>query len=117
MILAAVDDLLFSSKIRGAARQAGVEVRFARTPGTVLDEIRRHRPALVILDLDAARLEPIAVLDALRGEPPPERPRTVGFVSHVQAEVIEAARAAGLGAALARSAFVAALPQIVAGAG
>jgi DNA-binding NarL/FixJ family response regulator len=116
MILAAVDDVLFSSKIRGAAKHAGVEICFARTPGTVLDEIRQRRPSLVILDLDAARLQPVGVLERLRAEPADTRPRTLGFVSHVHAEAIEAARAAGADLVLARSAFVAALPEIVAGA-
>lgn len=116
MILAAVEDLLFSSKIRGAAKHAGVDIRFARAPGAVLDEVRQHRPALLVLDLDAARLQPVAVLEALQAEAPDARPRTVGFVSHVHAEVIEAARAAGADLVLARSAFVAALPEIVAGA-
>jgi DNA-binding NarL/FixJ family response regulator len=116
VILAAVDDLLFSSKIRGVAKHAGVEVRFVRAPGAVLDAVREHRPTLLVLDLDAARLEPVAVLEALRAEPPDARPRTVGFVSHVHAEVIEAARSAGADLVLARSAFVAALPELVAGA-
>ncbi len=39
MILVAVDDMLFSSKIRTTAKQAGVEIRFARTPA----EISRRR--------------------------------------------------------------------------
>jgi len=116
MMLAAVDDLLFSSKIRGAAKHAGVEIRFVRTPGAVLGEIQHHRPSLVILDLDATRLQPVAVLEALRAVAAGARPRTVGFVSHVHAEAIEAARAAGADLVLARSAFVASLPEIVAGA-
>ena len=46
MILAAVDDLLFSSKIRTTAKQAGVELTFARTPTEILDQARALRPAL-----------------------------------------------------------------------
>ena len=38
MVLAAVDDLLFSSKIRATAKQAGVDVTFARSPQEILDQ-------------------------------------------------------------------------------
>jgi hypothetical protein len=38
---------------------------------------------------------------------------TVGFVSHVQTDVIEAARAAGVGEVMARSAFTAQLGEIL----
>ena len=115
MMLAAVDDLLFSSKIRGAAKHAGVEIRFVRTPGAVLGEIQHHRPSLVILDLDATRLQPVAVLEALRAVAAGARPRTVGVVSHVHADLVEAARAAGADRVMARSTFVANLPGLLAG--
>jgi hypothetical protein len=38
---------------------------------------------------------------------------TVGYVSHVQTELIEAARRAGVGEVLARSAFNERLPEIL----
>ena len=37
MVLVAVDDLLFSSKIRATAKQAGVELAFARSRQDILD--------------------------------------------------------------------------------
>ncbi len=39
--------------------------------------------------------------------------RTIGFVSHVQSDVIDAARSAGVGEVLARSAFTARLADIL----
>ena len=41
-ILAAVDDLLFSSKIRATAKQVGADVQFARTPEDILEQARRN---------------------------------------------------------------------------
>ena len=38
---------------------------------------------------------------------------TIGFVSHVQAELIDAAREAGVGEVMARSAFTARLADII----
>ena len=51
MVLVAVDDLLFSSKIRATAKQVGVELAFARSRQEVLDQARALTPPLVIFDL------------------------------------------------------------------
>jgi PleD family two-component response regulator len=116
MIIAAVDDLLFSSKIRSVAKPLGVEVVFARTPEAIVSETRARKPALVILDLDAARMRPLDTLVTLAQDVETAGVRTIGFVSHVRADIVSAARAAGADEVLARSAFVAALPDLVAGA-
>lgn len=116
MIVAAVDDLLFSSRIRNAARQAGVECVFARSAEAVVDQVRTRRPALVLFDLDAERIRPLDALAGLRADPELAGTPTLGFVSHVHAGLIQAARAGGMGDVLPRSAFVAALPDIVASA-
>jgi hypothetical protein len=42
--------------------------------------------------------------------------RTVGYASHVQTDVIDAARQAGVDEVMARSAFTARLPEILASA-
>ena len=116
MIIAAVDDLLFSSKIRSVAKPLGVETVFARTPDAVLAEARARKPALVVLDLDAGRVRPLEALAALRQDAELAGVRVVGFVAHVRADLVSAARAAGANEVMARSAFVNALPDLVAGA-
>jgi CheY-like chemotaxis protein len=113
MILAAVDDLMFASKISTAARQLGADVIFVRSPDDVLEQVRTSRPQLVIFDLNSRRLDPIATIAALKADPDSARVRTVGFVSHVQTEIIEAARRAGVDEVLARSAFTAKLAEIL----
>ena len=49
MILAVLDDLLFTSKIRATAAHLGVSVTFARSATAALDAMRANAPALVIL--------------------------------------------------------------------
>ena len=93
MILVAVDDLLFSSKIRASARQAGVELTFARTPAEIIEQARTLRPALAIFDLDSAKADPIATVAAMKRDPELAAIRTVGFVSHVHTALIDAAQA------------------------
>lgn len=111
MIVAVLDDLMFTSRIRAASEGLGVRVIFARSREAALAAVAEHEPSLVILDLNG-RADPLGVVAALqaRGTSVP----TVGFVSHVQADLIDAARTAGVTDVLARSAFVQQLPDILA---
>ena len=115
MILVAVDDLLFSSKIRTTAKLAGVELTFARTPDDILRQARALKPALVIFDLNAPKIDPIATVQALRQDPELATLPTMGFVSHVDTSTILAARQAGVDEVMARSAFAANLDKILTG--
>ena len=114
MILVVVDDLLFRSKISSAAKAVGVEIRAAATADAAIEQARNRRPSLIVLDLDGARTQPLDVLRRLAGDAALASIPTLGFVSHVHADVIRDARAQGIGEVLARSAFVASLPQIMA---
>jgi DNA-binding NarL/FixJ family response regulator len=116
MIIAAVDDLLFSSKIRTVAKQLGVDVVFARSPEAILSETRSRRPSLVLFDLNGERMAPIETLRAIHADPELHATRTIGFVSHVQAALIDAARDAGASQVMPRSAFAASLADILSSA-
>jgi CheY-like chemotaxis protein len=116
MVLAIVDDLMFASKIRSAAGQLGIPIAFARSSAAALDAVRENAPALVILDLNNPRTDPLGTVAALKRDPSTMAIRTVGYASHVATEVIEAARQAGVDEVLARSAFTARLPEILASA-
>jgi PleD family two-component response regulator len=113
MILVAVDDFLFRSKIRATAKQAGVDVSFARTPAEILEQARTLAPSMVIFDLNSAKLEPVATITAMKSDPALSSIRTLGFVSHVDVSRIQAARAAGADDVMARSAFAGQLGDIL----
>jgi CheY-like chemotaxis protein len=59
-VLAAVEDLLFRSKISETASQLGVEASFPRNPRKLLDAVHESPPDLLILDLNSARFEPLS---------------------------------------------------------
>ena len=113
MILAVLDDLMFTSKIRTTANQLGVAVAFARSADSALTEMRKSPPALVILDLNNPRTQPLAIVGAMKADAALASIPTVGYASHVQTDVIEAARAAGVQEVLARSAFTQHLASIL----
>ena len=113
VILAILDDLMFSSKIKTAASQLGVAVTFARSSDAALVEMRRSAPSLVILDLNNPRTDPLGTVGAMKSDPALASIPTVGFASHVQTDVIDAARQAGVDEVLARSAFTTRLGEIL----
>ena len=114
MILVVADDLLFRSKISTAAKAAGVIVRAATSADAAIERAREDRPTLILIDLDSARTQPFDVLRRLAESTDLSTLPTLGFVSHVHADHIRQARSLGIGNVLARSAFVAELPDILA---
>ena len=111
-VIALVNDMIFASKIRGAAQAADVPVRTTSKAADVLAVASEAR--LILVDLDATRADPVGLIRSLKADPGTVA-RVVAFVSHVNADAIAAARAAGADQVLARSAFVARLPEILRG--
>jgi CheY-like chemotaxis protein len=109
MILAAVDDLLFRSKIRTVAKQVGADVQFVKTAAEVREAIAAA-PSLALLDLHAAAIDPVGSVAALRAHGVP----VIGFYAHVHTDVAQAAIAAGATQVMPRSAFATRLPEILA---
>ena len=114
MILVVADDLLFRSKISSAAKALGVVVRAATTPDAAIERAREDHPTLVLIDLDGQKPAPFEVLQRFSADPALGRLQTVGFVSHVHADLVHRARELGIGQVMARSAFVAGLTDLLA---
>jgi len=114
-VLAAVEDLLFRSKISETASSLGIEAAFPRNPRRLLDALRDSPPDLLVLDLNSARFEPLTLLRDVRSDEATRDIPAVGFLSHVQKDLAVAAREAGCDRVVARSAFTKDLPRILAG--
>ena len=112
-IVALVDDLMFLSRIREAAKGHALEVKPARTAADALAGARAGA-RLLIMDLDSPRLPVAATLAELRGEPSLTGLRVVGFFSHVEAQRGREASAAGCTTVLPRIAFVQKLDALLA---
>ncbi len=113
MVLCVLDDLIFSIKIKTAAKAVGATILFERNPDMLLARIREQKPALVIFDLNSARMRPLDTLAAIKQDPDLRTTQTLGFVSHVDTGTIDAARGAGIDQVLARSAFSDRLGEIL----
>lgn len=98
-VAAFVPDLMDRSKVAAAAPG---DVTFVRSAAELADA----GAEVVVVDLARP-----GVLDALPGL---TATRTVGFASHVDRELVEAAKAAGCSEVLPRSRFFASLPDLLA---
>jgi hypothetical protein len=105
-----VQDLLFTSKIREAAAQLGVEVTGARDVEGLARGARGARLVIVDLRLPAA----LEALERLTADPETARVPSVGFVDHERTDVMAAARARGCGEVMAKGQFASALPALLA---
>lgn len=103
VILALVRDLMFASRIGAEAKAAGVGCQIVRDASQLP---AGGRMLLVDLNLDGA-IEAAAAWQRAGGG------SVLGFVSHVDAQTISDAKAAGIARVLPRSRFVQILPQIL----
>jgi len=116
-VLALVDDLFFQARLGETARKLGVTLKTVSTGASLVkmleaapDGVPGDLPRLVIVDLNARQGAVEAVEQLQRsGNPIP----VIGFLSHVQTELAERARAAGCKQVMPRSSFTANLAEIL----
>src|SRR3712207_3800346 len=104
-VLAAVEDLLFRSKISETANTLGIEANFPRSPRKLVEQATASPPDLLVLDLNSSRFEPLKLLREVKSDEALRDVPVVGFLSHVQRELAVAARESGCDRVVARSAF------------
>jgi len=109
-VLALVDDLFFQAKMMETARQVGVELRACSTPDALLAEVAKQAPKLVVVDLNARSnaLGAIERMQLTAREIP-----LIAYLSHVQTDLAQQARAAGCAQVMPRSQFTRDLATIL----
>ena len=111
-VILAVRDLVFRSKILAAAERLGTSIHIAPR-GTPLDQAARdHGPGTLVVDLG----EP-GVIEQVPAAKGAGATLVVGFLGHLQADLVEASRRAGVDEVLTRGQFVQRLDDILRGAG
>jgi len=114
-IIAAVDDMFFAAKIRGAAEQTGRRLVFVKSRAELDENLASGPPAMILLDLNSERLEPIGIIQSLKSDPKLSAIPILGFLSHVQTDLMSQAEEAGCDRVMPRSAFSQRLPELLSG--
>jgi len=110
-VLAVVNDIFFQAKISGAAKQAGVALKYVTTEQGLLDNAQTF-PELIVFDLNFTAVDPIQLIAKLKTDPALKQIRLLGYLSHVQTDLQKMAVAAGCDEVMPRSAFSMNLNQI-----
>jgi CheY-like chemotaxis protein len=112
-----ITDMLFSSKLREAAKATGVTVQPVREPAAFAAAAQEAKLAIVDLRLPTA-LAALEALGAAARQPGQLRQlrqlRIVGFIDHEKTDVMDAARAKGCTDVMAKGQFANALPKLLA---
>jgi len=106
-----ISDMLFSSKLREAAKATGVTVQAQRDAAAWAAAATEAKLAILDLRMPTA----LAALDFLSMAMPPQSLRTVGFIDHERTDVMDEARAKGCTDVMAKGQFANALPKLLAG--
>jgi CheY-like chemotaxis protein len=111
LVLAVVEDLMFTVKISDAAKRAGFTTLFVKSEQDAIERAK-EKPLLIIIDLNGNSFDPVDVITKLKSGENSKIP-LIGFVSHVQGELKQRAHDAGCDMVMARSAFSQNLQQIL----
>jgi CheY-like chemotaxis protein len=111
-VLAVLSDLMFTVKIQEAAKRAGLDVTFVSSRENALKHARLA-PCAIILDLNGNSVDALDLISTLKSDPETTNVELVGYVSHVQVDLKQAALDKGCDLVVARSAFSQNLPSIL----
>lgn len=103
---------MFTVKIQDAAKGAGLGVVFVKSAEQTLEHVK-NGAALVILDLNNTTVNALDLITQLKADPQTTGVSLLGYVSHVQTDLKEAAQARGCDVVMPRSAFSHNLPAIL----
>lgn len=111
-----IDDLFFHAKLHQTAKLTGVTLETVSTGEQFLKSAAANPSALLIVDLNA-RQGALEAVETLGKSAEPGNPRRViAFLSHVQTDLAQKARAAGCEQVMPRSQFTQNLAEILRGA-
>jgi PleD family two-component response regulator len=114
-ILAAVSDMIFASKISGAASQVNANVTFVKSLDKLIEQSKALSVKMIILDLNNPRFDPLKAIEELKLSSDSKEIPIVGFLSHVQVELRRKAQEMGCDFTMPRSQFNTNLVDILSG--
>ena len=103
-------DLFFSSKVTGTATVLGLRINIVSSIATLAEAAAAKECRCVLIDLECQGMSAADIVAAL---PTDNRPRLIGFGSHVLTALFDSAQAAGFDELLSRGQFTADLPRLL----
>jgi CheY-like chemotaxis protein len=114
-VIAVIDDMFLASKVRETAKALGMLAVFPRGLDALRHTIDDSIPDIIVVDLQHAKFEAIALGSELKSNERLAGIPVVGFFSHVEAELHTKAVQAGYDQVVPRSVFFGELANILSG--
>ena len=111
-ILAAIHDMMFSSKVTACAK--GKPIEWLKRGTRVADAVLASQPDVLLIDLAAPQLDALNAIREIKSGAA-KGCTVIGYIDHTREEVIEAARAAGCDQVMSKGEFARRLPQLLEG--
>ena len=113
-VIAVLDDIFFSSKIKEAAKQAGVNLEIIKKTEGVIQALKASPTKLIIVDLNSKNHNPLALIKDIKSNSDFQDIPTIGYLPHVKCELKNKAIEAGFDSVMPRSRFSRELVEILA---
>lgn len=108
IVLGVMSDLFFSARINDVAKSLGMTTVIVKDKAIALERLK-SKPAVVIFDLNCASADPLELIRIAREAAVP----SIGFISHVQADLKQKAQDAGCDTVVARSVFAQKILELI----
>jgi len=112
-VVAVLDDMFFTSKIREAAKSTGLNVEILKKISGLIEGLRNDPPTLIIVDLNFKKVEPMELIKNIKSSDKLNSIPVIGYFSHVQTDLKKEAFQAGYDIVMPRSRFVRELGDIL----
>ena len=112
-VVALVHDLFFAVRIRDTLRPFGYRVEVANSEEKLAGALRGDRPALLIVDLAFAAIDPPRRIAALKADEPTRALPVLAFAPHLDHAARKAGQDPGADRLVANSKLAEDLPELV----
>ena len=112
-VVAVLDDMFFSSKIKEAAKHAGVNLEIIKNANGLIETLTNILPILIIVDLNFKELNPLGLIKDIKSKSELEKITTIGFLPHIEEQLKKDALETGYDIVMPRSRFSRELSQIL----
>lgn len=116
VVIAMVADLMMRSRLEEGLRIAGYRLRAVGGPTRLAEALGEQTPVCVLIDLEVAGDDPVAVIESLRADEATREIPVAAFAGHTREDLLDRARAAGADSVVARGQAAMSTGKVVAGA-
>lgn len=111
-VIAAVSDLFFAVKVNDVLKKLDMELKLAKSAEDAMEKVKTPT-ALVIIDLNDRAIAAMELIRAIKSDASLAAIPVLAFSSHVQVELMNEAKEAGVEAVVPRSVFADRLPELI----